>query len=151
MPKGIKGFQKGNILGSRPSPLKGKHLSNYYRPGWKETGVSYRTLHRWVERWKGKPAICEHCGKKKTTVQSIQWANKSGKYLRNLKDWISLCVPCHMKFDGRSNIINKKCKVCNKLFRTFPYLLKIKRGIYCSTKCKNDDTKRRKYKKCNSG
>ena len=27
------------------------------------------------------------------------WANVSGKYLRDISDWIQLCVKCHKQFD----------------------------------------------------
>lgn len=72
---------------------------------WKGIKVSYRNLHRWVERHMGKPNYCEWCnqyfyGKK------IHWANKSGYYKRDLSDWIRLCAKCHKKYD-----IKKKVKV----------------------------------------
>lgn len=41
---------------------------------------------------------CEDCGKQKGR---IEWANKSHKYKRDVKDWISLCKPCHGKYDKR--------------------------------------------------
>ena len=28
------------------------------------------------------------------------WANISKSYKRNRNDWLRLCVPCHMKYDG---------------------------------------------------
>jgi len=67
---------------------------------WKGNNCNYRSLHKWVERHLGKPIKCEHCGKEKTTPKSIQWANKSHLYLRELTDWISLCVKCHKHYDG---------------------------------------------------
>ena len=66
---------------------------------WKGDEVSYRALHSWVHRWLGKPKYCEFCGKTQDTPKSIHWANKSGKYLRDLNDWISLCVRCHKEYD----------------------------------------------------
>jgi hypothetical protein len=29
----------------------------------------------------------------------MQWANKSGKYLRKQDDWLSLCKKCHCRYD----------------------------------------------------
>src|SRR3990167_2675149 len=29
----------------------------------------------------------------------IHWANKSGKYNRNLADWLRLCAKCHYHYD----------------------------------------------------
>ena len=63
----------------------------------------YRALHYWVQRNKGSAATCQICGKIKTTPKSIQWANKSGTYLRELDDWVSLCVPCHRQLDMTFN------------------------------------------------
>ena len=71
---------------------------------WKGDSVSYRNLHRWVERYLGKPNTCEHCGKYGVAHQ-IQWANKSGKYLRELSDWIRLCVKCHKRYDSRKSLV----------------------------------------------
>lgn len=68
-------------------------------PNWKGDKVSYTGLHQWVKRHLGSPKQCEFCGKLKTTSKSIQWANKSHKYLRKLTDWISLCASCHKKYD----------------------------------------------------
>ena len=49
----------------------------------------------------GKPKKCTKCGIKKTTPKSIQWANKSKEYKRDLNDWISLCSKCHFRYDGQ--------------------------------------------------
>ncbi len=68
---------------------------------WKGDKVSYRSLHHWVVRWKGTPDTCENCGKSGLKSRQIQWANKSKKYLRDLSDWIRLCVRCHKKFDKK--------------------------------------------------
>lgn len=66
--------------------------------GWKGGSVSYSGLHYWVRRHRGKPVICEHCGK---SDKKLQWANKSGKYLRELSDWLSLCISCHRFYDNK--------------------------------------------------
>ncbi len=65
---------------------------------WKGDKVGYRCLHLWVRRKLGKPTICKLCGKTQDKPKSIHWANKSGRYLRDLSDWISLCVSCHKKY-----------------------------------------------------
>lgn len=66
---------------------------------WKGSDVSYRTLHKWVERWKGKPSKCEECGLDETG-KWYEWANISKEYKRELSDWRRLCRPCHREFDG---------------------------------------------------
>lgn len=75
-----------------------KIWSKKIHPLWKGDGVSYITLHQWVQRRKGKPSKCEHCGYDKSD-RDYEWANVSGKYERDLKDFIRLCIPCHKKFD----------------------------------------------------
>lgn len=96
--------------------MKWEHLKEYHKRGdenyfakmkykgadhanWKGDKVGYYALHSWVVREKGKPETCEHCGKIEKRPRYIQWANKSGKYLRDLDDWIRLCCTCHYKFD----------------------------------------------------
>ncbi len=69
---------------------------------WKGNKVSYRALHSWVERTLGKSKKCEKCGT--INAKRYDWANKSKKYKRDIKDWIRLCRSCHMKYDE----INKK-------------------------------------------
>lgn len=74
------------------TPVKGeKH------PLWKGENITYGALHVWVKKEKGKPKYCEydttHTGKR------FEWANISGKYLRDINDYRSLCVSCHRKMD----------------------------------------------------
>lgn len=72
-----------------------KLLKNDGHPKWKGEKVSYRGLHQWVRRNKGKPTTCSQCGLFSEKPRIIQWANIDGKYHRNLDDFISLCVSCH--------------------------------------------------------
>jgi hypothetical protein len=83
-------------IGTTPPVMFGKN-----HPTWKGQEVGYRGLHYWIRRVLGIPLKCKKCGKVRTTPKSVQWANKSHKYLRNKKDWISLCVPCHRKYDRK--------------------------------------------------
>jgi len=64
---------------------------------WKGDLVGYSALHRWVERKLGKPLQCEDCGT--TAVKRYEWANISGEYKRDIKDFKRLCYKCHRKFD----------------------------------------------------
>lgn len=64
---------------------------------WKGSDVSYSGLHYWVSRKLGKPAKCEQC--ESTDAKRYEWANKSGKYKRDLTDWIRLCASCHKTYD----------------------------------------------------
>lgn len=68
---------------------------------WKGDEVSYRNLHKWVERMFGKPSKCSACGKVGYGRQ-IHWANISHKYLRDITDWVRLCVKCHKQYDKKT-------------------------------------------------
>lgn len=95
----------------RENTYKIKSGENHWN--WKGESVGYRAVHRWLVRVYGRSDICEHCGNRpgltKNNKPKIQWANISGKYLRDRKDWKQLCISCHWKFDKRvNNFINKK-------------------------------------------
>lgn len=92
---------------------KGRKLSEYHvkriretipkdnkSPHWKGDKVGYMGLHNWIRKQLGTPDMCEHCGKTNLKSRQIHWANKSGKYLRNIEDWLRLCVSCHRKYDN---------------------------------------------------
>lgn len=66
-------------------------------PNWKGNDVGKAALHNWVEKHRGKPRKCEHCGTKK--AKQYDWANVSQEYKRELTDFIRLCRSCHAKYD----------------------------------------------------
>lgn len=66
---------------------------------WKGDKVSYRSLHKWVERYLGKPSKCEQCGTDNLSGRKIHWSNVSGAYRRELNDWQRLCAKCHKAYD----------------------------------------------------
>ena len=118
MPKGIKGFQKGNKewkkWKSRPdqngksNPHYGKHHTkevkdklrklhlNEGSPTWKGDRVGRSALHRWVKRRIPKPDLCVRCKKRKP----MDLSNTGHTYKRNLEDWEWLCKKCHVIKDG---------------------------------------------------
>jgi endogenous inhibitor of DNA gyrase (YacG/DUF329 family) len=71
---------------------------------WKGDDVGYRGLHSWIRKKLGRPDTCEHCGKIGLTGHKINWANRSGKYLRDTSDWLRLCVKCHREYDATYRI-----------------------------------------------
>ena len=90
-------FEKGYepwCKGKKCPQLSGENQSSY-----KGENVSYRNLHRWVERNLGKPKICENCKDNSLRHRQYHWANKSRNYKRNLTDWVRLCVKCHKAYD----------------------------------------------------
>lgn len=90
-PEHIKNAHEGWLKANVQLPRGEKHGM------WKGNSVGYDALHDWVRRYKGAPKSCEECGIEEN--RTYHWANKSGKYLRELDDWIRLCVPCHSKLD----------------------------------------------------
>lgn len=97
------------------NPNYGKR--NEKSSGWKGDNVKYSGLHLWIQGILGKPTRCKHCNtegkyydrilnKRIIKVWSIQWASISGKYSRDLTDWINLCSKCHRIYD-----VNKKKNV----------------------------------------
>jgi hypothetical protein len=72
---------------------------------YKGENVGYKGLHMWLRKDFGNPNRCSMCGK----TGSIQWANISGEYRRDINDWKQLCSECHGKFDrGRKGYAVKK-------------------------------------------
>ena len=71
-------------------------------PRWKGERVGTIALHRWVMNRKPRTGICQHCGckpKPDRLGRTTDFANISGKYRRDVADYIELCRPCHRKYD----------------------------------------------------
>ena len=71
---------------------------------WKGVSASYASVHQWVARWLGSPEKCQGCGTDGLKGRYINWANKSGNYLRDLSDWLRLCTRCHYHFDRNGTV-----------------------------------------------
>jgi hypothetical protein len=105
--------------------LLSRNFSGKGNPNWKEQNVGNEGLHRWVDRHKGRPKLCEECGKQ---VGVFHWANISGKYIRDLNDFKRLCPKCHKKFDwhllargerhGRSKLSTEDILEIRKLYKS---------------------------------
>ena len=107
IPKNIKIAQAnspikiGNTLASKN--IGKKHWA------WQNDNPSYRAVHAWMIKEYGKANKCENksCiyprkdsrGKIMLKPKSYQWANKTGKYLRDKNDFMELCASCHKKYD----------------------------------------------------
>ena len=101
---------------------------------WKGDNVGYLALHAWVARQLGKPKKCEDC-RTSDPNKKYQWANISGGYKRDLKDFKRLCLRCHRSFDNhlllRGEMINtaklKKGKILKirKLRLKYGYIYRI--------------------------
>ncbi len=68
---------------------------------WKGDEVGYAGLHVWVKKHLGRPKECQFCGSlnNETGKNILQWASKDGTYLRDLSQWVPLCVSCHKSYD----------------------------------------------------
>jgi hypothetical protein len=71
---------------------------------WKGDNVGYSGIHKWVIKWKGKPKMCEKCGRTDLEGHNFHWANIDHKYRRVLDDYIRLCVQCHTDYDKDNNL-----------------------------------------------
>lgn len=95
-------FKKG--YDSRRKP--GKGLTHYR---WKGEEACYSSKHKWLVRLYGRADRCDNdtCvyprrngkGTLLKKAKKFTWANISGLYKRDIKDYIKLCVSCHSKYD----------------------------------------------------
>lgn len=102
--KGKTGVQEPYWLGKKRPDMTGSKSK-----WWKGDKVKYRGLHMWVSSILGVPLKCENknCFYPRKNQNGIvyknpkgfEWANKSGEYKRNKKDWVRLCVICHKIYD----------------------------------------------------
>ena len=86
-------FKKGLIPFNKGKP----HMTDEKHPMWKGDKVKYTGLHMWVRRKLKYLDSCQICNSK----NYLECANFSGKYKRDLNDWLILCNSDHQKFDKR--------------------------------------------------
>lgn len=87
-----------NLKGQRLSPhteFKKGDTEGNKAWNWKGNKVGYHALHSWIYRKLGKPQECKFCG----SIKTLEWANVSQEYKRELSDWMALCKKCHYKYD----------------------------------------------------
>lgn len=122
-----------------------KHPIREKASHWKGSDVGYGGVHQWVNKEFGKATFCCLCGRN-DPKRKYEWANLTGKFLRDRENWKNLCVPCHKKFDESGEKawlkrekertrIQKSCLLCGNLFFTYPHRIKEGRGKYCSALC----------------
>ena len=75
-------------------------------PRYKEKLTNYKHLHAVISKMLGKPDTCEFCKKSGLKGSAIQWANKTGKYLREPTDLLRLCRSCHRIYDIKNGFLN---------------------------------------------
>lgn len=72
---------------------------NEGNPNWRGANVKYDQLHDWIYKNWGQPKLCDTCGT--TVAKRFEWANISGRYLRERTDWKRLCTSCHNRLDDK--------------------------------------------------
>lgn len=71
--------------------------------------IGYTNIHAYIRLRYDIKKECEFCGKKCKT----QLSNKTGKYLRDIKDWQELCPKCHRQYDLKNKLDNSyKADLC---------------------------------------
>ena len=76
--------------------IKGQQVWNKGVPSiFRKENPGYDAIHEWINRWLNKSKTCEKCNSEK----NVEWANKSGLYLRDFLDWMRLCKKCHTRYD----------------------------------------------------
>ena len=86
--------------------VSGKQRTGARHHNWKGDAVGYFGLHSWVARHKKKTGVCTSCAAVVGTAchTGTEWANVSGRYLRDLDDFVELCIPCHRARDHAAQI-----------------------------------------------
>lgn len=74
-------------------------------PNFKKGKISYSGVHGWLIKNFGKATYCSNDNTHKS--KRFEWANISGEYKRDIRDYKPLCVSCHDIFD---NVIEKRPK-----------------------------------------
>ena len=64
---------------------------------WKGDGASYHSIHRYIERRKPKPLLCDFCKKVPPRVIAKK---ENEKYDRDQNHYFWLCDKCHFKYDN---------------------------------------------------
>ncbi|MEK6880580.1 MAG: hypothetical protein AABY22_13265, partial [Nanoarchaeota archaeon] len=97
----------------------------------------YKRVHVWINKRLGNPQKCLFC--KTIKAKKYEWANKSGKYKWDIKDWLRLCVKCHKKYDDVGNKVHK-ARIINgttgfgKYQKKYKKVIKYKNCIFCNKK-----------------
>lgn len=91
-----KAIKRFNIQRKTPGHRNTSGISN---PCWKGTRAGYHAFHKRVQAIRGRPSLCEQCGKSDPSM-AYQWANLTGRY-HDIEDYKRMCVSCHRKYDQR--------------------------------------------------
>lgn len=73
---------------------------------WKGEEAGYSAKHYWIRKYYGNASTCSNDSTHKS--RRFEWANISGKYLRDISDYKQLCKSCHSKMDTPRGINAKR-------------------------------------------
>lgn len=116
------------------------------------TKNQYKAAHHRVNKLRGQPRKCEHCGT--TSAKRYEWASKTKNY-NDPQDYIRLCRRCHMKFDDiGKNILKfhekfKLGKVVRRCVCGIRFKARSNSHKFCSSICykrSKNDSRRTVYK-----
>ena len=72
-------------------------------PGYLGDKLSVVGAHAWARHHFEKSKTCDFCKTEDRPCKDgrsyLDWANKSGEYLRDRNDWYVLCRKCHINYD----------------------------------------------------
>jgi hypothetical protein len=89
---------KRKMSESRKQHLASPGAKDYmYGPRTTES-QEYQAIHVWIRKWFTKTYICELCAAQREVTH---WAARvPGKWTRERKDYLELCVSCHRYYDN---------------------------------------------------
>ncbi len=92
------------MLSPKGKKKRGWHSTGKNHYNWHGENGSYQTKHIWIHTHYGKANHCEKCDGR--NAKRFEWANVSGEYKRNIKDYIQLCPSCHRLMDKGNHCKN---------------------------------------------
>lgn len=66
-------------------------------PNWKGDNATPTAIHKYIQKRKTKPKICEDCNQEKRL--GLSFLHHPEPYTRNIEDYRYLCWSCHMRYD----------------------------------------------------
>lgn len=108
MPKGIYKHNKRPDVALRnktDNPMKNivNKLFGKKNIKWIGDKVGYSGLHKWLRDNFPKQKKCYFCGKENAKV--YDWANITGIYTRDIKNYKETCRGCHIKLDRWNSLL----------------------------------------------
>lgn len=91
--------------GIRARPAVKRDQSGSKNAMWRGTNAAYAALHKRVEKERGRPAVCERCGRS-GPGRVYEWANLTGNYA-DTSDYERMCRSCHRIYDAHRRVTER--------------------------------------------